>query len=130
MEKSAVLAPVPKQKVSIVEREGPGWTVWWTAKATGGLSNLWYGAQSPARLICPAAYLPAQGTSVFNQATRRVAGSPRAPRFTCHKMGCGAIGMPRRAGARAPHSVKQSRFRCRATPGRVFSGADANWQRP
>jgi hypothetical protein len=27
MEKSAVLSPVPKQKVSIVEREGPGWTV-------------------------------------------------------------------------------------------------------
>jgi hypothetical protein len=27
MEKSAFWAPVPKQKVSVVEREGPGWTV-------------------------------------------------------------------------------------------------------
>jgi hypothetical protein len=35
MEKSAVLAPVPKQKVSIVEREGPGWTVWLDSQGDG-----------------------------------------------------------------------------------------------
>jgi hypothetical protein len=35
MEKSAVWAPVPKQKVSIVEREGPGWTVWLDSQGDG-----------------------------------------------------------------------------------------------
>ena len=68
-----------------------------------GLSNLWYGAQFSVRHVRPHRSLPAQGTSVLIQATRRVAGSPRAPRFTCPKMGCGAIGMARRASARVPH---------------------------
>jgi hypothetical protein len=52
--------------------------------------------------------LPARGTSVLIQATRRVAGPPRAPRFTCHKMVVWPIGMPRRPSARVPHRVKQS----------------------
>jgi hypothetical protein len=56
--------------------------------------------------VRPLRDLPVQGMSVLIQATRRGAGSPRAPRFTCHKMGCGAIGMPRRASARVPHRVK------------------------
>jgi hypothetical protein len=55
MEKLAVLAPVPKQKVSIVEREGPGWTVWLDSQGDGDCPNFCYGAQFPARLICPAA---------------------------------------------------------------------------
>ena len=116
MEKSAVLAPVPKQKVSIVEREGPGWTVWLDSQGDGDCPICGTGPNSRhgsyVRLLRD---LPAQGTSVLIQATRRVAGTSRAPRFTCHKMGCGAIGMPRRASARVPHRVKQSRFRCCAT---------------
>jgi hypothetical protein len=40
MEKLAVLAPVPKQKVSIVEREGPGWTVWLDSQGDGVLERL------------------------------------------------------------------------------------------
>jgi hypothetical protein len=59
---------------------------------------------------------------VLIQATRRVAGSPRAPRFTCHKTGCGAIGMPRRASAGVPHRVKQSRVSYSATPTAVLTG--------
>jgi hypothetical protein len=35
MEKSAVWAPVPKQKVSIVERKGPGWTGWLDSQGDG-----------------------------------------------------------------------------------------------
>jgi hypothetical protein len=98
MEKSAVLAPVPKQKVSIVEREGPGWTVWLDSQGDGDCPICGTGPNSRhGSYVRPLRDLPAQGTSVLIQATRRVAGSPRAPRFTCHKMGCGAIGMPRRA---------------------------------
>jgi hypothetical protein len=40
MEKLAVLAPVPKQKVSIVEREDPGWTVWLDSQGDGVLERL------------------------------------------------------------------------------------------
>jgi hypothetical protein len=116
MEKSAVLAPVPKQKVSIVEREGPGWTVWLDSQGDGDCPICGTGPNSRhGSYVRPLRDLPAQGTSVLIQATRRVAGSPRAPRFTCHKMGCGAIGMPRRASARAPHRVKQSPITVSAT---------------
>jgi hypothetical protein len=116
MEKSAVLAPVPKQKVSIVEREGPGRTVWLDSQGDGDCPICGTGPDPRhGSYVRPLRDLPAQGTSVLIQATRRVAGSPRAPRFTYHKMGCGVIGMPRRASARVPHRVKQSRFRCRAT---------------
>jgi hypothetical protein len=111
MEKSAVLAPVPKQKVSIVEREGPGWTVWLDSQGDADCPICGTGPDSRhGSYVRPLRDLPVQGTSVLIQATRRVAGSPRAPRFTCHKMGCGAIGMPRRPSARVPHRVKQSRF--------------------
>jgi transposase len=118
MEKSAVLAPVPKQKVSIVEREGPGWTVWLDSKGDGDCPICGTGPNSRhGSYVRPLRDLPAQVTSVLIQATRRVAGSPRAPRFTCHRMGCGAIGMLRRASARVPHRVKQGRVRCSATAG-------------
>ena len=121
MEKSAVLAPVPKQKVSIVEREGPGWTVWLDSQGDGDCPICGTGPNPRhGSYVRPLRDLPAQGTSVLIQATRRVAGTSRAPRFTCHKMGCGAIGMPRRASARVPHRVKQSRFRCRATAAARF----------
>jgi hypothetical protein len=110
IEKSAVLAPVQKQKVSTVEREGPGWTVWLDSQGDGDCPICDTGPNSRhGSYVRPLRDLPVQGTSVLIQATRRVAGSPRAPRLTCHKMGCGAIGMPRRASARVPHRVKQSR---------------------
>jgi hypothetical protein len=124
MEKSAVLALVPKQKVSIVEREGPGWTVWLDSQGGGDCPICGTGPNSRHdSYVRPRRDLPAQGTSVLIQATRRVAGSPRAPRFTCHKMGCGAIGMPRRASARVPHRVKQSPFKYSATASTSASSA-------
>jgi hypothetical protein len=85
---TAVLAPVPKQKVSIVECEDPGWTVWldsqgdWDCPICGTGPNPQHGSY-----VRPLRDLPAQGTSVLIQATRRVADSPRAPRFTCRKNG-------------------------------------------
>jgi hypothetical protein len=89
-------------------REGPGWTVWLDSQGDGDCPICGTGP-TPARLIFPAASGLAGARDVgLVQATRRVAGSPRAPRFTCHKMGCGAICMPGRASARAPHRVKQS----------------------
>jgi hypothetical protein len=112
MEKSAVLAPVPKQKVSIVEREGLGWTVWLDSQCDGDCPICGKGPNSRhGSYVPPIRDLPAQGTSVLIQATRRVADSSRAPRFTCHKMGCGATGVPMRASARVPHRVKQSRVK-------------------
>jgi hypothetical protein len=116
MEKSAVLAPVPKQKASIVEREGPGWAVWLDSQGDGDCPICGTGPNSRhGSYVRPLRDLPAQGTSILIQATRRVAGSPRAPRFTRHKMGCGAIGMPRRASARVPHRVKESPITVSAT---------------
>ena len=87
MEKSAVLAPVPKQKVSIVEREGPGRTVWLDSQGDGDCPICGTGLNSRhGSCVRPRRDLPAQGISVLIQATRRVAGSPHAPRFTCHKI--------------------------------------------
>jgi hypothetical protein len=111
MEKSAVLAPVPKQKVSIVERRS------WLDRLVGqprrrGLSNLWYGAQFPARLICPAASGLA-GARDVGLDPGHAKGRRLAPGATLHmsQNGMWAIGMPRRASARAPHRVKQSRVK-------------------
>jgi hypothetical protein len=114
MEKSAVWAPVPKQKVSIVERKGPGWTGWLDSQGDADCSIC--GTRSSSRhgsYVGSLRDLPAQGTLVLIQATRRVAGPPRAPRFTCHKMVVWPIGMPRRASARVPHRVKQSPILCK-----------------
>jgi hypothetical protein len=110
IEKLAVGAPVPKQKVSIVERKGPGWTGWLDSQGDANCPIC--GTRSSSRhgsYVRSLLDLPAQGTSLLIQTTWRVAGPPRAPCFTCHKMVVWPIGMPRRASARVPHRVKQIR---------------------
>jgi hypothetical protein len=62
MEKSAVLALVPKQKVSIVEREGPGWTVWLDSQGDGDCPICGTGLNSRhGSYVRPFRDLPAQG---------------------------------------------------------------------
>jgi hypothetical protein len=69
MEKSALWAPVPKQKVSVVEREGPGWTV--SLDSQGDADCPICGTRSSSRhgsYIRSLQDLPAQGTPVLIQA--------------------------------------------------------------
>jgi hypothetical protein len=116
IEKSAVLAPCRIRRFRLSSAKVLAGPSGWTAKAMGTVQISATGPNSRhGSYVRPLRDLPAHGTSILIQATRRVAGSPRAPRFTCHKMGCGAIGMPRRPSARAPQRVKQSRIRYNAT---------------
>jgi hypothetical protein len=110
IEKSAVLAPCRIRRFRLSSAKVLAGPSGWTAKAMGTVQISATGPNSRhGSYVRPLRDLPAHGTSILIQATRRVAGSPRAPRFTCHKMGCEAIGMPRRPSARAPQRVKQSR---------------------
>jgi hypothetical protein len=74
-----------------------------------GLSNLWYGAQFPPRLICPAASGLA-GARDVGLDLGHAKGRRLAPGATLHmsQNGMWASGMPRRGSARVPHRVKQS----------------------
>jgi transposase len=69
IEKSAFWAPVPKQKVSVVEREGPGWTV--SLDRQGDADCPICGTRSSSRYgsyIRSLQDLPAQGRPVLIQA--------------------------------------------------------------
>jgi hypothetical protein len=102
----------------LLERKGPGWTGWLDSRGDGDRPICGTGSNSRhGSYVRSLQDLPAQGTSVLIQATRRVAGPPRAPRFTYHKLAVWPIGTPRRASARVPHRVKQSPSNDRVTPG-------------
>jgi hypothetical protein len=81
-----------------------------------GLSNLWYGVQFPAWLVCPVSSGLAGARDVGLDPGHAESRRP-APGATLHmsQNWVWPIGMPRRASARVPHRVKQSRIRCCTT---------------
>jgi hypothetical protein len=74
-----------------------------------GLSNLWYGVQLPAWLVCPVSSGLA-GARDVGLDPGHAEGRRPVPGATLHmsQNGVWPIGMPRRASARVPHKVKQS----------------------